>query len=176
MQQPGITIRTATEADLPQVLAIYNEVIVNTTAVYQYQPHTLEMRQAWFNTKKQEGFPVFVAEAGNTILGLSTIGTFRAWQAYKYSVENSIYVAAAARGKGIGRLLMAPIIEAARQMDMHTIIAGIDATNEVSIRLHKSFGFEEAAHFKQVGYKFGRWLDLKFLQLILNTPLHPSET
>jgi len=157
------------------VLDIYNEVIIHTTAVYQYQPHTLEMRQAWFNTKKQEGFPVFVAEEGNTILGLSTIGTFRAWQAYKYSVENSIYVAAAARGKGIGRLLMQPIIEAARQMDMHTIIAGIDATNDISLRLHKSFGFEEVAHFKQVGYKFGRWLDLKFLQLILNTPANPSE-
>ena len=157
------------------MLDIYNEVIIHTTAVYQYQPHTLEMRQAWFNTKKQEGFPVFVAEEGNTILGLSTIGTFRAWQAYKYSVENSIYVAAAARGKGIGRLLMQPIIEAARQMDMHTIIAGIDATNDISLRLHKSFGFEEVAHFKQVGYKFGRWLDLKFLQLILNTPANPSE-
>lgn len=157
------------------MLDIYNEVIVNTTAVYQYQPHTLEMRQAWFNTKQQEGFPVFVAQEGNTILGLSTIGTFRAWQAYKYSVENSIYVAASARGKGIGGLLMPPIIEAARQMDMHTIIAGIDAGNDTSIRLHQRFGFEEVAHFKQVGYKFGRWLDLKFLQLILNTPAKPTE-
>lgn len=160
---------------MPQVLDIYNEVILNTTAVYQYQPHTLDMRIGWFATKQKEGYPVFVAEEGNTILGLSTIGTFRAWQAYKYSVENSIYVAAAARGKGIGRLLMPPIIEAARQMDMHTIIAGIDATNDISLRLHKSFGFEEAAHFKQVGYKFGRWLDLKFLQLMLNTPAHPVD-
>lgn len=157
------------------MLDIYNEVIVNTTAVYQYQPHTLEMRQAWFNAKKQEGFPVFVAEEGTTILGLSTFGAFRAWQAYKYSVENSVYVAASARGRGIGRLLMPPVIEAARQMDMHTIVAGIDASNEVSVRLHKSFGFEEVAHFKQVGYKFGRWLDLKFLQLMLNTPAKPIE-
>lgn len=168
-----IAIRRAVEADLPAILGIYNEVIENTTAVYQYQPHTLDMRRAWFATKQQEGFPVFVAEEKGVILGLSTIGTFRAWQAYKYSVENSIYVAAAARGKGIGRLLMPPIIEAARDMDMHTVIAGIDATNDVSVRLHKSFGFEEVAHFKQVGYKFGRWLDLKFLQLILNTPLQP---
>lgn len=170
-----IAIRRAVEADLPAILGIYNEVIENTTAVYQYEPHTLEMRQAWFAAKQQEGFPVFVAEEDGVVLGLSTIGTFRAWQAYKYSVENSIYVAAAARGKGIGRLLMPPIIEAARNMDMHTVIAGIDATNDVSVRLHKSFGFEEVAHFKQVGYKFGRWLDLKFLQLILNTPLNPVE-
>src|SRR5882724_695380 len=167
------TIRTAVEAELPAILDIYNEVILTTTGVYQYQPHTLEMRRAWFATKQQEGWPVFVAEDGDAILGLSTLGTFRAWQAYKYSVENSIYVAAAARGKGIGRLLMPPLIEAARQMDMHTIIAGVDASNEVSLRFHRSFGFEEVAHFKQVGYKFGRWLDLKFLQLMLDTPANP---
>ena len=170
-----ITIRPAVEADLPAILDIYNDVIRTTTAVYQYEPHTLEMRKAWFAAKQQEGFPVFVAAEGDSIIGLSTMGTFRAWQAYKYSVENSIYVAAADRGKGIGRLLMPPVIEAARRMDMHTIIAGVDATNEVSLRLHKSFGFEEVAHFKQVGYKFGRWLDLKFLQLILSTPLEPVD-
>src|SRR6266581_3759847 len=105
-----ITIRTAVEADLPAILDIYNDVIRTTTAVYQYQPHTLDMRRSLFAAKQQEGYPVFVAEEENMILGLSTIGTFRAWQAYKYSVENSIYVAAAARGKGIGRLLMPPII------------------------------------------------------------------
>ena len=162
-----ITVRTATDEDLLQILAIYNDVIVNTTAVYDYEPHTLEMRQAWFNTKKEQGFPVFVADAGGEILGLSSIGPFRNWAAYQYSVENSIYVSSAARGKGIGKLLMAPIIGAAKQLGMHTIIAGIDAGNEASIQLHRHFGFEEVAHFRQVGWKFNRWLDLKFLQLIL---------
>ena len=162
-----IIIREATENDLPAILAIYNEVIVNTTAVYDYDPHTLEMRRAWFNTKKEQGFPVFVAEEAGVILGLSSIGPFRAWAAYKFSVENSIYVAAAARGRGIGKLLMPPVIEAARELGMHTIIAGIDAGNEASIQLHRHFGFEEVAHFKQVGWKFNRWLDLKFLQLIV---------
>ena len=79
------------------------------------------------------------------------------------------------RGKGIGKLLMQPLIDTANQMDMHTIIAGIDATNEISLRLHKNFGFKEVAHFKQVGYKFNKWLDLKFLQLILQTPLQPRD-
>jgi L-amino acid N-acyltransferase len=79
------------------------------------------------------------------------------------------------RGKGIGKLLIPPLIDAARQLQMHTLLAGIDATNEASLKLHKFFGFEEVAHFKQVGYKFGRWLDLKFLQLMLNTPESPSE-
>ena len=162
-----ITVRHATENDLPQILDIYNDIILHTTAVYYYEPHTLEMRQAWFEARQQEGYPVFVAAEDGVILGLSSIGPFRVPTAYQYSVENTVHVAAAARGKGIGKLLMPPIIEAAKQLKMHTIIAGIDATNEVSLHLHKSFGFEEVAHFKQVGYKFDQWLDLKFLQLML---------
>ena len=162
-----IHIREAVEDDLPPILEIYNEVIKNTTAVYDYEPHTLEMRRQWFATKKEQGFPVFVAEENKKILGLSSIGTFRAWAAYKYSVENSVYVAAEARGKGIGKLLIPPLIEAAKKLNMHTIIASIDTSNEASLRLHKSFGFVEVAHFKEVGWKFGRWLDLKFLQLML---------
>lgn len=162
-----IQIREAIEDDLPQLLSIYNDIILNTTAVYDYEPHTLETRKQWFETKKQQGFPVFVAEEGEKIVGFSSIGPFRAWAAYKYSAENSVYVAAEARGKGVGELLIPPLIDAARKLKLHTIIAGVDATNESSIRLHKSFGFEEVAHFKEVGWKFERWLDLKFLQLIV---------
>lgn len=160
-------VREAIKEDLPQMLDIYNDVILNTTAVYDYEPHSLAMRTEWFETKQQQGFPVFVAEENGEIVGFSSIGPFRAWAAYKYTVENSIYVKASRRGKGIAKLLMPPLLEASRQLGMHTIVSGIDATNEASINLHKSFGFEEVAHFKQVGYKFDRWLDLKFLQLIL---------
>jgi L-amino acid N-acyltransferase YncA len=168
-------VRLAIETDLPEILEIYNEIILHTTAVYQYEPHTLQMRKEWFVTRQQQGFPVFVAEDNNAIVGFSTIGTFRQWQAYKYSVENSVYVASAHRGKGIGKLLLKPLIDSAIELEMHTIIAGIDATNDVSLRLHKNFGFEEVAKFKQVGYKFGKWLDLTFLQLILKTPKHPQD-
>ena len=160
-----ITIRHATENDLPQILEIYNDIIKNTTAVYYYEPHTLEMRRQWFMEKQEKGFPVFVAEEDGQILGMSTIGPFRIPTAYQYTVENTVHVAAHARGKGIGKLLLSPVIEAAKQMNMHAVIAGIDAGNEVSLHLHKSFGFEEVAHFKEVGFKFGRWLDLKFLEL-----------
>ena len=166
-----VVVRHATENDLPQILDIYNDIIKNTTAVYYYEPHTLEMRKAWFEERKQLGFPIFVAEEDGIILGMSTIGPFRVPTAYKYSVENTVHVAANARGKGVGKLLLAPLIDAAKDLGMHTIIAGIDASNEVSLHLHKSFGFEEVAHFKQVGFKFDRWLDLKFLQLIIT----PSE-
>lgn len=162
-----IRIREAIQDDLPQLLEIYNDIILHTTAVYDYEPHTFEMRQVWFKIKQEQGFPVFVAEDGNKIVGFSSIGPFRSWAAYKYSVENSVYVSAKERGKGIGKLLIPPLIEASKKLGMHTIIAGIDAGNEASLTLHKSFGFEEVAHFKEVGWKFGRWLDLKFLQLIV---------
>lgn len=160
-------IRKAKETDLPQMLDIYNEIIANTTAVFQYDLHTIGMRKEWFAQKQKEGFPVFVAEENSEVVGFSTIGAFRNWQAYKYSVENSIYVKADQRGKGIGKLLLQPLIDASKQMGMHTIIAGIDASNETSIALHRQFGFVEVAYFKEVGYKFGKWLDLKFLQLML---------
>lgn len=162
-----IRIRTATEGDLRRLLEIYNDIIINTTAVYDYEPHTIEMRMQWWETKKTQGFPVFVAEEEGQIVGFSSIGPFRAWAAYRYSVENSVYVASDARGKGIGKLLIPPLLDASKSLGMHTVIAGIDATNEASIKLHKRFGFEEVAHFKQVGWKFGRWLDLKFLQVVI---------
>jgi L-amino acid N-acyltransferase YncA len=170
-----ITIRLATDEDVPAILEIYNDVIIHTTAVFQYTIHTLEMRKDWFNTKKEQGFPVFVAVEGTRITGFSTIGWFRAWQAYKYSVENSVYVDSRYRGRGIGKQLLEPLIESARRLNMHTIVAGIEAANNDSIRLHEKFGFREVAHFKEVGFKFGRWLDLKFLQLVLDTPANPID-
>ena len=170
-----ITIRPAREADLPEILEIYNHVILNTTAVYSYEPHTLEMRKAWYDDKVRNGYPLFVAEDAGRVAGLSTYGPFRVWPAYGYTIENSIYVAADCRGKGIARLLMQPLIDAARAQEYHAIIASIDASNEASLRLHRSFGFEEVAHFREVGYKFGRWLDLKFLELLLDTPARPTE-
>jgi L-amino acid N-acyltransferase YncA len=169
------TIRLATDEDLPAILEIYNDVIIHTTAVFQYTIHTPEMRREWFETKKEQGFPVFVAADENKIAGFSTIGWFRAWQGYKYSVENSVYVDSRYRGRGLGKQLMEPLIEAARTLNMHTIVAGIEAANNESIRLHEKFGFREVAHFKEVGFKFGRWLDLKFLQLVLDTPVNPQD-
>jgi len=170
-----ITIRDARESDLPEILVIYNEVIVNTTAIYSYQPHTMDMRKAWFDSRQKDGLPVFVAEAEGRVAGFSSYGPFRAWPAYKYTVENSVYVSADQRGRGIGKLLITPLITTARNNNMHAIIAGIEATNTASIQLHRSFGFEEVALFKQVGFKFGRWLDLRFMELILPTPEHPTE-
>src|SRR4030095_3638871 len=105
-----IHIREAVENDLAQILEIYNEVIVNTTAVYDYEPHTLEMRKKWFEAKQQDAYPVYVATENDILVGFSSLGPFRAWAAYKYTVENSVYVASDQRGKGIGKLLLKPLI------------------------------------------------------------------
>jgi L-amino acid N-acyltransferase YncA len=162
-----IKIRDATETDLPAILNIYNEVIVNTTAVYSEKPHTLQMRVDWFRERANNNFPVYVAELNGMIAGFSSFGHFRAWPCYRYTVEVSVYVERSFRGKGISKILLGALIDRAKQMNIHAIIAGISADNQISIKLHESFGFREVAHFKEVGYKFNRWLDLKFLELLV---------
>lgn len=168
-----ITIRTATEADLIEILAIYNDAILNTTSVYNYLPHTLEMRKEWFEQKQKDRFPVLVAEQDGIVVGFSTYGHFRAWAAYKYSVEVSVYVHPEYRGKGVAKLLYPPLFEKAKEQQLHALMAGIDASNIASIKLHEQFGFKTVGLFKEVGYKFDKWLDLQFMQLILETPVHP---
>src|SRR5438445_11377245 len=116
------TIRSARENDLPALLEIYNEIILNTTAVYQYVPQTMDMRRAWYDTKLKDGHPVFVAESEGRVVGFSSYGPFRAWAAYKYTVENSVYVAADQRGNGIVKLLITPLIDTAKNNDLHAII------------------------------------------------------
>lgn len=167
MSSPTTIIRNATEHDIAGILDIYNHVILNTTSVYSEQPHTYEMRLAWYNERVNNGFPVYVAESGDKVVGFSSFGHFRVWPCYRYTVENSVYVHTDHQGKGISKLLIQPLIDRAREMGLHAMIAGIDADNQVSFNLHRSFGFVEVAHFKEVGYKFGRWLDLKFMELII---------
>lgn len=171
----NLLLRNATEHDLPEILAIYNHSILHTTAVYDYTPHTLDMRRKWFEQKQEGGYPVIVADKDHAVAGFASYGPFRSWAAYKYTVENSVYVHPVFQGMGIGKQLLAVTIERAKQLEVHTILAGIDATNKASIRLHTGFGFVQAAHFSQVGFKFNKWLDLAFYQLLLQTPDQPAE-
>jgi phosphinothricin acetyltransferase len=161
-------IRAALETDLPEILQIYNEAVLTTTATYDYEPRTLASQQAWFADHLQTGYPVFVADGDQGVAGWSSLSRYHTRYGYRFTAENSIYVAADRRGQGIGKQLMVPLIQSARQMGLRAILAGIDAENQASLRLHTHFGFEPVAHFKQIGYKFDRWLDVIFLELLLS--------
>jgi L-amino acid N-acyltransferase YncA len=162
-----LVIRDAREADLAAMLAIYNDAVLTTTAVYDYKPRSDEQQTAWFAAKREQGLPVLVADDGGAIAGFASYGPFRPWPAYLHSVENSLYVASDQRGRGIGSQLLPALIQRAAERGLHTMIAGIDATNAASLRLHAKSGFERVAQFREVGWKFERWLDLAFLQLML---------
>jgi phosphinothricin acetyltransferase len=163
-------IRKAIDKDVPGILEIYNDAILNTTAVYTYDPHSLGLMEQWFRDKQEKGLPVFVAEMENKIAGFASYGPFRPWPAYKHTVEHSIYVHKDFRGQGISKVLLTALIEEAKAQKLHTIVAGIDSENAVSISLHEKLGFHEVGLISQVGFKFDRWLDLKFMQLILEEP------
>jgi L-amino acid N-acyltransferase YncA len=159
-----------------QILSIFNEAIVNSTALYDYKPRTAEMIRAWFEAKAKGNFPVIGVQGdGDELMGFASFGSFRAWPAYKYSVEHSVYVDARFRGRGVGRRLLEEIIKAAREQDYHVLIGGIDAANKPSLALHERLGFTHCGTIRQVGFKFGGWLDLSFYQLILATPLQPID-
>jgi phosphinothricin acetyltransferase len=149
---------------------------VTSTALFDYQPRTPAMMLAWFEAKAEGGFPVLGVEGTDgRLLGFASYGTFRAWPAYQYSVEHSVYVHKDHRGKGIGRRLMQALIEVAGQQNYHLLIGCIEASNVGSIALHESLGFKHAGTIQQAGFKFGRWLDVSFYQLILPTPEIPCD-
>lgn len=159
-----------------EILAILNDAIEHSTALYDYRPRPLTAMAPWFDAKEKGRYPVVGAidDAGR-LLGFASYGQFRAWPAYKYSVEHSLYVERGHRGQGIGKRLLAEILERARAQDYHNVIGGIDADNAVSIALHERFGFERCGTVRHAGFKFGRWLDLVFYQKLLDTPAHPVD-
>ena len=157
-------IRDAVESDLPGLLAIYNDVIATSTAVYSYLPVTLEDRRQWWQTRIGQGYPVLVAVNESGVLGFSTFGDFRTWPGYRFTVEHSVHVRADCRGQGVGKELVKALFPRATALGKHVMIAGVDGANEASIRFHERLGFEKAALLREVGHKFDRWLDLVFLQ------------
>lgn len=163
---PTPALRLASEADLPAINAIYNHYVLHSTCTYQITPETAEDRLAWF---RRHGplHPVTVAEAGGEVIGWGALNVFHGREAYARTVENSVYVRDDWRGRGIGRALLADLIERARAIGHHTIIAGISAEQTASVRLHEAFGFKVAGHLREVGWKQGQWLDVLTLQLLL---------
>jgi L-amino acid N-acyltransferase len=162
-------IRDAAAADLPAILAIYNEIIAASTAIYTEHALSLDERRAWFENRRSRGFPVLAGFDGQELLGFASFGDWRPWpDGYRYTVEHSVYVRADARSNGIGTALMTGLMSRAAAMGKHVMIGAIDAGNDASLRFHAKLGFEEVAHLHEVARKFDRWLDLIFVQRILS--------
>lgn len=157
----------ATEADLEGIVAIYNEVIANSTAVFANLPVAVDERRRWWQARTAQGYPVLVVRDERGVAAFGSFSDFRAWPGYRFTVEHTLHVRADARGHGIGTQMLRALIDRASALGKHVMIAGVDADNGVSIRLHERLGFTRAGLLREVGYKFDRWLDLVFLQRAL---------
>lgn len=161
-------IRPATPSDIPAILDIYNHAVIHSTATAEYNPHTLGMRQEWYEEHMKDGMPILVAENDERkVVGWSSLSKFHSRYGYRFTVEDSVYIAEGWRGQGVGKQLVAPLVDIARDHKLHVILASIDSENEASIRLHKGLGFVEVGTLGEVIYKFDRWLSTVFLQLTL---------
>jgi L-amino acid N-acyltransferase YncA len=161
------TLRLATAADLQAINDIYNHYVLCSTCTYQLEPEPLEGRKAWFAAHSPEKYPVTVAEIEGAVVGWGSLSKFRDRAAYDGSVEASIYIHHGYHRRGLGRTLLVDLIARARAAGFHTLIGGCSADQTASLALQESLGFTRVAHFKEVGYKFGQWLDVIFLQLML---------
>ncbi|HEX4138998.1 MAG TPA: GNAT family N-acetyltransferase [Candidatus Methylacidiphilales bacterium] len=167
MKMP-LAVVPCTERHLPAIRDILNDAILHTTALYEDEPRTPEQVAAWFAHKQKENLPLLgIESAAGTLAGFATYGPFRPHYGYRFAVEHSVYVAEAHRGQGIGHALLRALIDTARARQLHVMIGVIDAANAASIRFHRAHGFEPCGTLRQAGYKFNRWLDVEFLQLIL---------
>lgn len=163
----NVSIRKALRSDVLEILNIVNYSILHTTSNYNYEIQSIETQLSWFEEKQSKGYPVVVADLNGQTIGFGTYGMFREKIGYQFTVEHSVYVAPQFIGNGIGRLLLTELIQLAKKQGVHVMIGGIDAANAGSIAFHKKLGFVENGILKEVGFKFGKWLDLLFMQLIL---------
>ena len=163
----AITLRDATDADLEAIRDIYNHAVEHTTAIWNEVLIDVDNRRAWLELRRTKGFPVLVAEQAGRVAGYASYGDWRAFDGYRHTVEHSVYVDKDCRGAGIGKLLMQALIEHARDNGKHVMIAAIEAENQPSIALHERLGFSLVGIHREVGQKFGRWLDLAMMELKL---------
>jgi len=157
-------IRDATNADLPAILAIYNDVVTNTTAIYDQRPSTLDERQSWLDARYRAGLPVLVAELDREVVGFSSFGEWRSRWGYRYTVEHSVHVRADCRGRGFGRALIEVLFPRAAALGMHIMIGHIDSAATASLRLHEKLGFTTIGTFREVAQLHNRWLSVVAMQ------------
>jgi phosphinothricin acetyltransferase len=159
-----MNIRDARDSDLPAILAIYNDVVLTTTAIYEDTLSTLEQRRTWFDSRRAQGLPVLVGEEAGEVIGFSSFGDWRPRWGYRFTVEHSVHVRADRRGRGHGRALIEALFPLAAGLNMHMMIGHIDSAAAASIRLHEKLGFERVGYYREVAFKFDRWLDLVAVQ------------
>ncbi|AXT86191.1 GNAT family N-acetyltransferase [Aeromicrobium sp. A1-2] len=162
-------VRAAEQGDLAAILEIHNDAIRATTAIWDEVEVGIEEREQWFRSRCDAGLPVLVADVGGVVTGYASYGPWRVKSGYRFTVENSVYVHPDHQGHGAASALMSALIQHARAGNVHAMVAGIEASNTVSIALHEKYGFVRVALLPEVGFKFGRWLDLAYLQLQLTT-------
>ena len=167
MQTQTVTIRNANESDLGAINDIYNHYVLHSTCTYQEEPEPLDGRRQWFH-HHNDRYPVVVAETDGQVAGWGSLSAYHPRSAYRHTVENSVYVHHQHHRRGIGSLLLRELIVRARQAGHRAIIAGIDADQPASVALHAKFAFQKVGHMKQVGFKFGRWLDVVYMELLLD--------
>lgn len=169
-----MNIRYAGKEDCAEIAAIYNHAVVNTAAIWNDQTVDVDNRIAWFEARALLGYPVLVSEENGVVTGYASFGDWRAFDGFRHTVEHSVYVHPEHQGKGLGLALMERLIEEARRIGKHVMVAGIEAQNHGSIHLHSKLGFTITGQMPQVGTKFGRWLDLTFMQLQLDNRTDPD--
>ncbi len=169
-------IRDAETGDLEAITAIHNDAVLNTTAIWNEEAVTVEDRGAWLAERTGRGYPVIVAVDDTGVLGYATFGDWRPHSGYRHTAEHSVYVRDGQRGRGIGKALMIELIHRARTLGKHVMVAAIESSNTGSIIMHKRLDFMQVGRMPQVGAKFDRWLDLTFLQLVLDQRPFPDET
>ncbi|HEV7320977.1 MAG TPA: GNAT family N-acetyltransferase [Ensifer sp.] len=163
-------IRAANQSDLPVICEIYNDAVANTTAIWNETLVDVANRTAWLKARADAGYPILVAVSEDgEVVGYASFGDWRAFDGYRHTVEHSVYVHKNRRGAGIGRKLLVALIAEAERIGKHVMVAAIESENTASIRLHAQVGFVETGRMPEVGTKFGRWLDLTFMQLVLPT-------
>lgn len=169
-----MTIRYADKDDCAAIAAIYNHAVLHTAAIWNDQTVDADNRIAWFEARTLMGYPVLVSEENGEITGYAAFGDWRAFDGFRHTVEHSVYIHPDHQGKGLGQALMVRLIEEAKRIGKHVMVAGIESQNAASIHLHEKLGFVTTAKMPQVGTKFGRWLDLTFMQLQLDDRSEPD--
>jgi len=161
------SVQLATREDVPRITEIYNHAVLHTTATAEWEPNSVEQRIDWFDKREQDGYPTLVTRNDDVVTGWASLSPYNPRFGYRFTAEDSVYIAPESQGQGLGTLLLNELIAIAREKEFHMLLASMDSENAGSIRLHEKFGFVHAGRYHQIVFKFGKWLDVVHMELRL---------